>query len=109
MAGRNRLRTGGGVTMTRMRRTRGDAGAMNEDCGCGSKKRLSLGAWTSGLGAGAILLLAPKCPACFAAYALLWTGVGLSYQMFGVIRILALVVCLGTLATCLYRIARNRG
>ena len=34
----------------------------------------------------AILALLPKCPACLAGYALLWTGIGLSMSAAAIVR-----------------------
>ena len=49
---------------------------------------------------GALLVVLPKCPACLAAYVLVWTGVGLSVATVGVFRTLILVCCV-TALVCL--------
>lgn len=38
-----------------------------------------------------IFLLVPKCPACFAAYAVLWVGVGLTLSQAAALRVAMLV------------------
>lgn len=45
----------------------------------------------------AILALAPKCPACLAAYVMLWTGLGMSLSTAAYLRWALLVVCAGSL------------
>jgi hypothetical protein len=52
----------------------------------------------------AILALLPKCPACLAAYVMLWTGVGLSFSTAGIVRTTLLVL---SIATLLYAIVRQ--
>jgi hypothetical protein len=47
---------------------------------------------------GAILALLPKCPACLAAYVLVWTGLGLSATAAGLLRTSLLVLCLALLS-----------
>lgn len=42
---------------------------------------------------GIILVLLPKCPACFAAYIAVGTGLGLTLPMAGVVRWVLLVAC----------------
>jgi len=44
-----------------------------------------------------ILALLPKCPACFAAYVALGTGVSLSVAAASVVRTLLIGACVGTL------------
>jgi hypothetical protein len=39
-----------------------------------------------------IFLLVPKCPACFAAYAVLWVGVGLTLSQAAALRVAMLVL-----------------
>lgn len=45
----------------------------------------------------AILALAPKCPACLAAYVMLWTGLGMSLSTAAYLRWALLVACAGSL------------
>lgn len=46
-----------------------------------------------------IFLLVPKCPACFAAYAVLWVGVGLTLSQAAALRV-AMLVLGATLLAC---------
>ena len=39
------------------------------------------------------LALMPKCPACFAGYIALWTGVGLSFTAAYYLRIALIMIC----------------
>ncbi len=41
---------------------------------------------------GTIFLLIPKCPACFAAYAVLWVGVGPTLSQAAALRVAMLVL-----------------
>jgi hypothetical protein len=42
---------------------------------------------------GAILVAVPKCPACLAAYVMLWTGLGLSLPAAAYLRWMLLFAC----------------
>jgi hypothetical protein len=46
---------------------------------------------------GIALAILPKCPACLAAYVLLWTGVSLSMATAGALRTLILIFCVTAL------------
>jgi high-affinity Fe2+/Pb2+ permease len=45
----------------------------------------------------ALLVLAPKCPACLAAYVMLWTGLGLSLAAATYLRGVWLFLCAASL------------
>jgi hypothetical protein len=45
----------------------------------------------------AALIFVPKCPTCLAAYAALWTGLGMSFTTATYLRGLWLSVCIGSL------------
>ena len=53
------------------------------------------------------LALVPKCPACFAAYILLFTGVGLSFPAATAVRWAIIVLSVTALAYLLLRGARR--
>jgi hypothetical protein len=53
------------------------------------------------------LALVPKCPACVAAYVLLFTGIGLSLPAAAAMRWTLIALCLAALAYLLLRAARR--
>ena len=56
---------------------------------------------------GTVLALLPKCPACFAAYTFLWTGIGLSMPVAAGLRWLLMVVCMASLGFLVVRVVRR--
>ncbi len=59
------------------------------------------------VGSSALLLALPKCPACLAAYALVWTGVGISFTAASYVRIGVTALCVAALCgLAFYRIKK---
>ena len=77
-------------------------------------------AWVPGVRAisawvlpSAILVLVPKCPACLAAYVMLWTGLSLSLSTATYVRWVLLSLCVASLLVLIVkrldRIGDNSG
>lgn len=56
---------------------------------------------------GTLLAVLPKCPACFAAYVALWTGIGLAVPVASGLRWALTLVCAASLIFLVYRGARR--
>jgi hypothetical protein len=67
-------------------------------------RAVTLGSWVI---PGVVLAVLPKCPACFAAYAALWTGIGISMPVASGLRIALMVVCVASLAFLAFRHVRR--
>jgi len=52
---------------------------------------------------GAALVLIPKCPACLAGYIALTTGIGISFPVASGLRILLLLLCVGSITFLLVK------
>lgn len=53
---------------------------MKTSCSCTAGGRKSGRPVFTGLVSGGLFILLPKCPACLAAYAAAWAGIGLSFS-----------------------------
>ena len=67
-------------------------------------RAVTLGSWVI---PGVVLAVLPKCPACFAAYAALWTGIGISMPVASGLRLALLVVSITSLAFLAFRAVRR--
>lgn len=63
--------------------------------------------WMAPVLSGAALVLMPKCPACFAAYVAMGTGIGLSVPAASWLRLGLLILCLGSLSFLVARFAQR--
>jgi len=68
------------------------------------RRMATLASWTF---PGAVLTLLPKCPACIAAYAALWTGIGLSMPVAAGLRLALMLMCIVSLVFLAYRQLRR--
>lgn len=76
---------------------------------CASRKpRPTLKLLTAGSLPGMILLLMPKCPACFAAYIAIATGVGISIPAAASLRTGLIIACAATLLLTLTAVICRR-
>jgi hypothetical protein len=68
---------------------------------CGKSDRYVFGRRLTGaarwLAPGAVLFFLPKCPLCIAAYIAAATGFGISFTTAADIRLLLIVLCIGSL------------
>ena len=80
---------------------------MSAPCECarpGLARRMGrLAEWSAPVIPAAALALLPKCPACIAAYAALWSGIGLSLTAAAQVRTGLLLITLALVAIPLAR------
>ena len=55
----------------------------------------------------AMLAVIPKCPACVAAYVMLWTGLGISLSAARTVRTLIIVLCVAAFVWLMAREVRS--
>jgi hypothetical protein len=63
--------------------------------------------WSGYLLAGITIALMPKCPACLAAYVVLFTGLGLSLGMAASMWWFLIICCLGVLGFMSFRLVQS--
>ena len=78
--------------------------AMSEPARAMGHRFVALASWAL---PGTVLAVLPKCPACFAAYAALWTGIGLSMPVASGLRMALVVVCVASLGFLAFRLGRR--
>ena len=72
-----------------------------------ARRMTGLAEWSAPVLPAAAFLLMPKCPACFAAHAALWTGAGLSMSAVVHVRTGLLIVTAALLALVVVRWVRR--
>ena len=75
---------------------------MSNACCNVARRSGALAGWVA---PAAILAVIPKCPACVAAYVMLWTGVGLSVSAAGALRASLVFACVAVLVLLAARLA----
>ncbi len=68
------------------------------------KRAAGIGGWIT---PGLLLVLMPKCPACFAAYIALVSGIGLSLPVVAVVRTTLMILCVASLVFMISRQIRR--
>ncbi|MEO5716753.1 MAG: hypothetical protein ABIT37_24960 [Luteolibacter sp.] len=68
------------------------------------KRAAGIAGWTV---PGLLLILMPKCPACFAAYIALGSGIGLSLPVAASVRTSLIVLCVASLVFMISRQCRR--
>jgi hypothetical protein len=68
------------------------------------RRSVALAVWAA---PGALLAVLPKCPACFAAYVALWTGIGLAVPVAAGLRWALVGACVASLGLLAFRLVRR--
>lgn len=72
---------------------------------CARSREISKAGWLTPI---AVLALLPKCPACWAAYYALATGVSISISVATRVRFGVIALCITTVAYGLWRVTMHR-